>query len=39
MLDEIGVNRKTLFPDLDGLSNFVNWQTRYYAKLNKKNPD
>jgi hypothetical protein len=39
MLDDIGISRKTLFPDLDGLSNFVNWQTRYYAKINKKNLD
>lgn len=27
-LDEVGVNRKTLFPDLEGLSEFVNWKTR-----------
>lgn len=26
-LNSIGVNRKALFPDLDGLSGFVNWET------------
>jgi len=31
-LDEIGVNRKSLFPDLDGLSDFVNWGTRRAAE-------
>ena len=31
MLDEIGVNRKSLFPDIEGLSNFVNWQTECFA--------
>lgn len=30
-LDEIGVNRKSLFPDLDGLSDFVNWGTQRSA--------
>jgi hypothetical protein len=32
-LNEIGINRKSLFPDLEGLSEFVNWETRYLAKL------
>jgi hypothetical protein len=27
-LSEIGVTRSTLFPDLDGLSGFINWETR-----------
>lgn len=30
-LNEIGVNRKSLFPDLDGLSDFVNWETMCVA--------
>ena len=30
-LDEIGVNRKSLFPDIEGLSNFVNWETERIA--------
>ena len=28
-LSEICVDRKHLFPDLEGLSGFINWQTRY----------
>ena len=31
MLDEIGINRKSLFPDIEGLSNYVNWQTERIA--------
>jgi hypothetical protein len=31
MLDAYGVNRVTLFPDLDGLSGYVNWETRRMA--------
>ncbi len=27
MLDDYGVNRVTLFPDLDGLSSHINWET------------
>lgn len=30
-LNDVGVNRKTLFPDLEGLSEFVNWETRQMA--------
>lgn len=30
-LDEIGFNRKSLFPDIEGLSNFINWETEYHA--------
>lgn len=26
-LSELGISRKTLFPDLEGLSDFVNWKT------------
>ena len=28
-LNDIGINRKRLFPDFEGLSKHVNWQTRY----------
>lgn len=35
-LSEIGINRKSLFPDLDGLSDFVNWETRRSAELHRK---
>jgi len=35
-LDEIGVNRKSLFPDLDGLSDFVNWGTRRSASAKRR---
>lgn len=38
-LNEIGISRKTLFPDLEGLSGFVNWWTRYVAKVNNKKAD
>lgn len=31
-LAEIGFSRKTLFPDLEGLSSFVNWETGRAAK-------
>ena len=34
-LSEIGIDRKTLFPDLDGLSAFVNWSTRRTATYKK----
>lgn len=30
-LDEIGLSRKALFPDLDGLSAYINWGTSCYA--------
>ncbi len=30
-LDQLGINRRTLFPDLDGLSSFINWQTKQVA--------
>lgn len=30
-LNDVGINRKTLFPDLGGLSEFVNWETRRTA--------
>lgn len=38
-LDEIGVNRKALFPDLDGLSDFVNWETMRSAGQFRISPD
>jgi hypothetical protein len=31
-LSTIGINRKTLFPDLEGLSAFVNWETRRFCR-------
>ena len=39
MLNDIGISRKILFPDLDGLSNFVNWETRRNAGFNKETSD
>ena len=30
-LNHFGINRKTLFPDIEGLSNFINWETEYNA--------
>lgn len=30
-LDAIGINRKALFPDLEGLSEFTNWGTRRHV--------
>jgi hypothetical protein len=30
-LDQLGINRRTLFPDLEGLSAFINWETRQVA--------
>lgn len=35
-LSAIGVHRKRLFPDLDGLSDFLNWQTRRFVKSRSK---
>ncbi|QDT37956.1 FRG domain-containing protein [Stratiformator vulcanicus] len=37
-LSEIGVNRKAVFPDLEGLSEFVNWETSRAAST-KSEPD
>lgn len=36
-LSEVGISRKTLFPDLEGLSQFVNWETRreFWKKPNE----
>lgn len=31
-LSEVGISRKTLFPDLEGLSDFVNWETKRSVK-------
>ena len=30
-LDQLGINRRTLFPDLEGVSAFINWETRQVA--------
>lgn len=35
MLDDYGINRVTLFPDLDGLSAHINWET---AQMNEPLP-
>ena len=35
-LDQIGINRKFLFPDLEGLSNFINWETHRSVNLSKR---
>jgi len=35
-LSEIGISRKTLFPDLEGLSYFLNWQTRTSMKTPRR---
>ncbi|MEE7627671.1 FRG domain-containing protein [Methylobacter sp. Wu8] len=36
MLDDYGVNRVTLFPDLDGLSSHINWETYLMTNRTKK---
>jgi hypothetical protein len=36
MLDDYGVNRMTLFPDLDGLSYYINWETYLQVKRQEK---
>lgn len=38
-LDEIGVNRKAFFPDLEGLSEFINWETRRSAEWSCRQDD
>jgi FRG domain len=35
-LSAIGVSRKALFPDLEGLSAFVNWESRRIADMHKE---
>jgi len=35
-LDDVGINRKALFPDLEGLSEFVNWETRQSVEIKQK---
>ncbi len=38
-LDQLGINRRTLFPDLDGVSAFINWGTRQVAgKVPERDP-
>jgi hypothetical protein len=34
-LGAIGVSRKTLFPDLEGLSSFINWNRRRQVAFRK----
>jgi hypothetical protein len=36
MLDDYGINRVTLFPDLDGLSQHLNWETARMAERSNK---
>jgi hypothetical protein len=38
MLSEIGIDRKRLFPDLEGLSNYINWGTERIANPQKFPP-
>jgi FRG domain len=38
-LSEIGISRKTLFPDLEGLSDFINWDTKRSAKSSLDSTD
>jgi hypothetical protein len=32
MLDDYGINQVTLFPDLEGLSSYINWETAHMVK-------
>jgi hypothetical protein len=36
MLDNYGINRVTLFPDLDGLSQHINWETMRMLERSKR---
>jgi hypothetical protein len=36
MLDDYGINQATLFPDLDGLSHYINWETVEMVKRGNK---
>ena len=36
MLDDYGINRVTLFPDLDGLSQHINWETVRMLERSKR---
>lgn len=36
MLDDYGINESMLFPDLDGLSRFKNWETKDMVEYRKK---
>jgi len=36
MLDDYGINRVTLFPDLDGLSQHINWETARMFERSKQ---
>jgi hypothetical protein len=35
-LSDVGVSRKRLFPDLEGLSAFINWETRRQVEGERK---
>jgi hypothetical protein len=35
-LSDLGVNRATLFPDLDGLSTYINWVSENWKELFKR---
>ena len=32
-LDRLDINRKTLFPDMDGISNYLKWACRHWQKV------
>jgi len=32
-LDELGISRRTLFPDMDGIANYIKWVSQYWTKI------
>ncbi len=38
-LSDFGIDRKRLFPDLEGLSEFINWETRSHLTWKRSNKD
>jgi hypothetical protein len=38
LLDDYGINNSTLFPDLDGLSRYINWRTQTMVAGREKRP-